>query len=150
MKKLALEDLVPREVSFTLEEVNGKPASFILSKFSLAARIWVKRELGPDFSKMFEDRDIERIAKLTYYLLKDKEQFPTEESFFQVIGSIRDQAAIIEALLVTIGIDKPTLEKLRKIAEKDVKENPPVPQAATATPTGATSTTDLPASTVTP
>ena len=109
---LKFEDLIPQESTFTLSEKQGKV--YILKKFTLADQIWAKREFGDRLQAILETVDLEGIAKLVFHLLKNKEEFKDELSFMEVIVTPQDKINILKALLATIGVSQPILDKLEK------------------------------------
>lgn len=136
--KLTLDDLKPKEASFTLPDWN--PTQILtLKKFSLNARIWAKQTLGEKFHVELSNQNLEATAQLAYFLLKEKNIFPTEESFFEAVCSPADQYNLICAVAETLGVDARLMKELTKDSE-----NPQIPQTEThlpANPIGEASTT---------
>lgn len=125
--KLDLNDLVPAEAHFQLSANPTKRHT--LKKFSLRATIWAQEKFGPDGLKdVFEHRNLPQISELAYYLLKDKTDFPTIDDFQEAINTQADRVALIIAILATIGMSQPLIDKLAKNEE---------PGNAQALPTGA-------------
>ena len=136
--KLTLDDLKPKEATFTLPSWN-ETQPLTLRKFSLNARIWAKQTIGEKFHVELTQQNIEVSAKLAYHLLKEKELFPKEEDFFEAICSPIDQYNMVCAVAETLGVDKKLMEQIAKS-----EENPPVPQteiASESSPTGEVTTT---------
>jgi hypothetical protein len=128
-----LDDLKPAEATFVLSEFPGK--TFTLKKFSLAARIWVNQRFGKDnIPKIFERQSLSEISEIVFYLLKDKATIPTLEDFQENIVTQKDNVAVMQALLTTIGISEPVIENLKKSIDQG---NAP----SLSQPTGAQSTT---------
>lgn len=110
--KVSINDLNPRATKFTLAgEV------FEMKKFSLAAQVWAHDEFATTeeengltvLSQKLVELDSGAIAKISYYLLKDKTKFPTEESFLDALG---DHYNVIKILLAPfsrcLGVSQPT------------------------------------------
>lgn len=113
--KLALEDLKPAESTFSLYEKSGKV--YTLKKFTLADQIWAKRTFGDRLGEIFEKVDLPGIAELAHHLLKDKTDFPDFLTFAENIVTQEDKIGLIKALLTTIGVSQPVIQKLEE-AEK--------------------------------
>lgn len=112
MNKVSINDLNPRPSKFTLR---GK--TYEMKKFSLAAQVWAHDEFATDeekngltvLSQKLVELDPSAIAKTCYYLLKDKTDFPTEESF---IDALEDHYTTVKVLLEPfsrcLGVSQPT------------------------------------------
>lgn len=110
--KVSINDLNPRPSKFILA---GK--TYELKKFSLAAQVWAYDEFATDkeknglnvLSQKLIELDPRAIAKTCYYLLKDKCDFPTEESFIDALG---DHYTTIKVLLEPfsrcLGVSQPS------------------------------------------
>lgn len=122
MKKpiINFEDLIPRESVFTLSEKPNKV--FTLKKFSLASQIWVKREFGNRLEEIFEKIELEPIARITFYLLKDKTEFKDELDFMEAIVTPKDKLGILRSLLETIGISQPIIDDALKSGDSNPNE----------------------------
>lgn len=131
--KLDLNDLQPQEATFELSEHKG--VTFTLKKFSLSARIWMNNRFKQEeIKKFFSDQSMEEISEVVFYLLKDKSILKTLEDLRDAVTTKKDMANIFQALLTTIGLSEPVMEKLAKDADLG---NAPSPSQ----PTGAQSTT---------
>ena len=110
--KVSINDLNPRESKFTLR---GK--DYLLKKFALSAQVWVHDEFATEnennglqvLSQKLIDLDSAAIAKVSYFLLKDKSDFPTLNSF---IDAFEDHFNVIEVLLKPfsecLGVSQPS------------------------------------------
>lgn len=108
--KLELSDLVPAEATFQLTEKPGK--IYTLKKFSLAEQIWAKQRFGDRLGQILEKVELEGIAELAHHLLKDKTDFPTFMDFAECIVTHKDKLGIMTALVGTIGVSQPILDRL--------------------------------------
>jgi hypothetical protein len=108
-----LEDLVPKETSFTLSTAPGK--TFTLCRWSLRVRVWAKEKYGSDQLKtIFEELRIDEIADMTFFMLKDKEQFPGgKDEFLDLVTTTQDQINVVTALLGAVGIGEPEIKKIK-------------------------------------
>jgi hypothetical protein len=114
--KLSLEDLKPQESKLELSEKPGK--TYVLKKFSLAVQIWVKQHFGEEKIKYaFENKSLPEISEIAHYLLKDKTDFPSLESFQEAIVTQQDRVAVLSSVMETVGLSQPVLEKLAKEEE---------------------------------
>jgi len=125
---LNLLDLVPRESTFTLAALPDK--TFTLCKWSLRIRAWAKSKYTSEGLKnIFEKQQIEEIAEMAYFMLKEKDDFKSLDDFFDAICSVQDQVNVIMALLGAVGIGEPEIkaidDSLRK-KEVDEPQNPNV------------------------
>ncbi len=140
---LNLDDLVPREVTFTLSDDANKPIT--LGRWSLRVRAWATEKYTPEgLKEIFEKQKIEEIADMAFFMLKDKTQFSNKDAFMEAIVTIRDQITVIKALLGTVGIGEPEIEKLTKSAEAGLSaeqsvtmKEPVDPKTRTKRPIGA-------------
>lgn len=108
---LKLQDLVPKETTFTLSGFPGQ--SFTLGRWTLRVRIWVSERYTPEqLQAIFKETKIEDIGKIAYYLLKEKDKFPTEDAFFEAVSSVQDLINVITALLGAIGIGEPEIDQI--------------------------------------
>lgn len=110
--KVSISDLNPRASKFILR---GK--TYELKKFSLAAQVWAHDEFSTEseknglvaLSEKLREVDPSAIVKSCYFLLKDKTDFPSEESF---VEAFKDHLTIIKLLLPPfsecLGISQPT------------------------------------------
>lgn len=130
--KLDISDLKPTEAILKLSDHPDK--DFVLKKISLATRIWLKENFEEAaLPGIFENKNLSEISKIAYQLLKDKQTFPTLESFQEAIVTHADFVALVQAMLTTIGISEPVYKRLVQEAEAEGKVDAPL--------TGAQSTT---------
>lgn len=110
MSKFSLSDLKPQEATFKLDAFPDK--EFTLKRFSLASQMWCTETFGTErLRSMFETQHMPDIAKLCYYLLKDKTNM-SYENFLENICSYQDKINLISAILTTIGLSQPVLEQM--------------------------------------
>ena len=108
--KLDLHDLQPKEAQFNLGET-----ALTLRKFTLASQIWTQQRFGTEnIQGIFSNLRLGEISEIAYYLLKDKKPFPTLESFQEAVVTQRDKMNLIQALLDTVGISQPVIERLNQ------------------------------------
>lgn len=109
-----LEDLVPRETEFELSTQPGQKIK--LCRWSLRVRSWaVNKYTSQGLKLIFEEQKIDEIAELTWFMLKDddKKLFPGGlNDFLDNVVTIKDQIAIITALLGAVGIGEPEIKKI--------------------------------------
>ena len=121
---LKLQDLVPKETTFKLSDYPDQV--FTLGRWTLRVRIWVLERYTPEqVQSIFKETKIEDIGKIAYHILKDKGQFPTEESFFDAVVSIQDQINLITALLGAIGIGEPEMDQIQKALNPETEPADP-------------------------
>lgn len=113
---LSLDDLVPQETTFKLSTMPDKELG--LRRWSLRARKWAIEKYGAaELQRIFQEKQVEKIAALAYFLLRDEDQklFKTEDDFLDAISTINDQIELIKAILRTIGIGEPQIEKINEL-----------------------------------
>lgn len=153
---LELEDLIPRESSFTL---SATEKTYTLRPLSLDDEVWLKRKFGSDIERIFKQQDMEAICRIIYHQLDEESKaefgertvtFVNEEGqkasekrggvvLLQcMIRGTEEKKAVIKSLLDVIGVSRPTIEKVFTEEKKSKK-----PQK----PTGEKSSTPSPAST---
>lgn len=110
-KPLNLNDLIPKEATLVLSEKPGKV--YTLSKFSLYYQAWAQGTFGVEqFNEHLRTMYLPTIALLAHKLLKDSVDFPTADDLMKAIVTSEDKKALLGALLETIGISQPILEKI--------------------------------------
>lgn len=127
MEKLPLNlfDLEPRESTFTMPSVPDK--TFTLSPWSLRVRAWAFDKFGAqNLDVIFKEQRISEIADIAYFMLKDKDVFPTKDSFLDAVRSLRDQLNLITALLGAIGIGEPEMKQIKDSIAANMKPEVPV------------------------
>lgn len=112
MGAIDLKTLVPRE-----SQILVKGETYTLGKFSLAVRIWAADEFATDktkqdglfiLSQAIQDFNANTIAKLAYKLLKDKNDFPTLDSFINAFGNEYNIiSALLDPIAKSIGVAEP-------------------------------------------
>lgn len=113
---LDLKDLRPADAVLKLSTFPER--EFHLKKFTLNDRIWCHQKWGvARVQQIFETQSIAEMGELTYRLLREKDQFPTMESFYEAFVTLDDQVALITALLACIGISEHMFQKLVKDSE---------------------------------
>jgi hypothetical protein len=116
MKKIGLkmDDLAPQRAMFHLSTLPG--IDLTLKVFSLRERIYVNRRWpNGEVEKVFSEVQIEGISEICYLLLEDasKIRFKDYNDFCEhVVDQDKDVLAIVKAVLQTIGIGEPQLEKI--------------------------------------
>lgn len=121
-----LHDLSPRDVTFKLSQM--PEATLTLSRWSLRVKAWAMAHYTPAGLKgIFEGRDVPKMAEICYYLLREKNIFPTQDSFFEAICGPKDELAILTAMLGTLGIGEPEIEKINKSLPEMETPDPNVP-----------------------
>jgi hypothetical protein len=149
MQKLELTDLFPETGMFTLRATGDHVHK--LRPVSLADHAWLEQNLGGKeaVEKAFSTQDLHALSRLVFHLLEDKTPFAAEEveewsedgellgtkkvggaaKLRAFIRGTSEQIAVLHALLTTIGISQPILEKLEKeIDQADAAEKKRVAQ----------------------
>ncbi len=115
MSNISINELNPRASKFLLR---GK--EYPLKKFTLAAQVWAHSEFATkeepnglvNLSTKLVELDSGAIAKSCYFLLEDKTDFPTEDSFLDSLG---DNFTVIKVLLAPfsecLGVSQPSSEE---------------------------------------
>lgn len=124
MTKLDLNDLKPAEATLALSEYPAR--IFTLKKFSLNAQIWVNERFGDPqaIQGIFKNLRIGEISEIVYFLLKEKDAFKSLDEFREAIVSPKDKVEMVNALLRTIGISQPIVDKLKKEADAGNEQSP--------------------------
>lgn len=136
---LDINDFTPEKAELKLADKPGK--TYTLNKVTLRRRIWIQNKFNEDkIREIFERNSLPEISEIAYYLLEEKTDFPTIEDFQDAVVTKQDFINLTKALLTTIGISEPALNKLLD-EEKKSQGNPLI---------GEKSTIPLPASTTTP
>lgn len=115
---LKLEDLAPKETSFTLSTQPGK--TFTLCRFSLRVRAWASEKHGgaQGLKGIFETQKILEIADIAFFMLKEKEAFASQDDFLDAIVTVGDQVQVVKALLGAVGIGEPELKAIEEHVSK--------------------------------
>jgi hypothetical protein len=110
---LKLQDLVPKESNFSLSTIPGK--TFTLCRWSLRVRAWALEKYTPmGLKNIFEQQKIIEIAEMAFFMLKEKDVFPSQDAFFDSVVTIQDQINLITAVVGTVGIGEPEIKKLNE------------------------------------
>lgn len=124
---LKLNDLIPKEAKFRLSDFPDK--EFSLCRWSLRVKGWVLEKYTSDeVNEIFSQQKINEIAVIAYFMLKEKDQFLNDkgeqsiDSFMESIVTVQDQVNVIKALLTTVGIGEPEIEKINDSISKDSQE----------------------------
>ena len=138
---LNLNDLSPREATFDLSTFPNK--KFTLCRWSLRIRAWASEKYtNKGLQEIFAQQRIVEIADMAFFMLKEKDQFADQDAFLDAIVTVQDQINLIKALLETVGIGEPEIEKINASLPK---EGPPSPNVKSPSPpkakTGAKSST---------
>lgn len=114
---------------------------FTLGAYTLRVQLWAIKTFGEEkLQHSIQRRDIETLCQLAYHVLKEKDVFPTYDDFLDAIYSHTDRTALTDAVLHTVGLSQPVLQKLAadlEAAETKKKGNGESPVA----PTGQNTTT---------
>ncbi len=150
---LNLFDLVPKETAFTLSTTGEK--KFTLCKWTLRVRAWAVTTYGSaGLKELFEKQDIQKIADVAFFMLKEKDDFggntpEGRDNFLDAISTLPDQLSVINALLGAVGIGEPERKKVsdamddtNSLAAQAKGAANPAPKSPTSkTKTGAKSST---------
>lgn len=105
-----LMDLVPTEAVFT---TSGHPTPLTLCKWTLRVRNWAEKKYSSaGLDEMFRKQQIEKVADVAWFMLKEKAAFKTYDDFLDAFSTPKDQLNLITALLATIGIGEPEIKKI--------------------------------------
>lgn len=108
---LNLADLSPQEATLELASLPG--TKLTLCKWSLRVRVWAITKYGENgLKEILSKQMISEIADLAYFMLKEKNLFADQDAFLDAVCSVQDQINVIKALLKTIGIGEPEIEKI--------------------------------------
>lgn len=138
MKALRLEDIRPQPAEFYLKKTDR---SYELRPIGLEDEKWLRETFGSRLQSILEGSDVLEMGRIIWRLMKeeDRREFPaytveeTDElgelqvirkggvqSLIQSIVGPSEKIAIHRALLQTIGISKPILDRL---TEEELKKN---------------------------
>lgn len=147
MEAIKLEDLVPEGSEFTLKKT-GK--TYRLKPITLHDELWLQKTFGDEIEKIFRQIRMKEVCRIVFHQLEeeDKEDFLSREVtfineegekqsvkmggaelLFALISGHAEKVKIFEALLRTIGISRPLMEKLEadtkaEEAQKKTQDNP--------------------------
>lgn len=115
---LTLDDFMPEEASFSLAKKPGK--QFTICPFTLRVRAWVTKTYGRDrFTQILKERDMEEIAKIIFFMMKDKSEFKDVEDFMDNVVGVQDYYALVTALTVSLGVSEPKQEEIKAAIERE-------------------------------
>lgn len=135
---IELEDIIPEPGEFILRKTGDRVHR--LRPINLEDHTWITKNIGDEkrVKEIMEGKDLAELCKLIYHQLEDRAQFPSRlevqindegdeverkitgpQALAQCVVSKIDQRDLYVALLKTIGISQPILDK---ILNKDVKK----------------------------
>lgn len=126
--KIDLTALIPQETFYaTSMTISGNEPPIYLEPFTLHAQLWLakKYKTEAEIKQLFIERDVEKLCELGHFLAKDKERFPTFESFLKKHGNALDSIMLVNALLKTIGLSQPEIEQITGDVQVPKKKAPP-------------------------
>lgn len=139
--KLNLDDLAPTNVDFELSKYPG--VKFTLGAFTLRVQLWLTKRFGEAaVQSAITGVDLTVVSETAYHVLDaiSKAEFKTVEDFQEAIVSFKDRHNLKKALLETMGLSQPVLDKIQAQLEAKDEGNVPPPQAGDQ-PTGESSST---------
>jgi len=137
MEPVRLEDICPETGEFELAAFPGE--IFHLRPISLSDSAWMIQKFGGQagIELMFKSVDLDKLSILIFRLLQEKEMFASEsmeeydddgnkvqiritgpEKLKRSICGPKEQIAVIQALLKTIGVSQPLIEESPKADSK--------------------------------
>jgi hypothetical protein len=132
MEQIKLEDLVPEGATFALKKT-GK--TYRLRPVSLSDELWMNRTFGAEIESVFRQIKMKEICRIVFHQLEeeDKVDFLAQdvtiineegekitqriggaELLFILISGYAEKISIFQALLATIGVSRPMLDKLEQ------------------------------------
>jgi hypothetical protein len=132
METIRLEDLIPEGAEITLKKT-GK--TYRLKPISLSDELWLNKTFGAELDSIFRQIKMKEVCRIVFHQLEDedKEDFLARdvtiineegekathriggaELLFILISGYKEKLEIFEALLKTIGISRPVMEKLKQ------------------------------------
>jgi hypothetical protein len=139
---IKLEDIVPQGATFTLSRTKK---TYRLRPVSLADEIWLNKEFGAQIETIFREVRMREICRIVFHQLEEesKADFAKQtvtimneegdkvsetkggaELLFCLIAGFAEKMEIFNALLQTIGISRPMVEKLVAEDEKKSQASP--------------------------
>lgn len=125
---LKFEDLIPQKAEFTLR-ITGK--TYTILPLTAADEIWLQQKYGSGLEKILKEIRIQEISEIVFRQLEDKSDFIKRtvkivnevgdevskdlggvDLFRSIISGVDEKLAIYQALLQTIGISRPVIDKL--------------------------------------
>ncbi len=145
---LNLHDLVPKKVTFHLstmpEDQTQTRTNLTLCRWSLRVRAWAtEKYTSAGIQDIFVKQEIGAIADIAWFMLEEKALFPKgKEDFLDSVASIQDQINIMKALLGSLGIGEPEIEKINaKLPQPESADSTAPKKKAPSKKTGAKSLT---------
>lgn len=139
-KSISLEDLLPQSAEL---ELNGRV--FTLRPIDLDDQVWLRNKFGDEkLNFIFQNQEMESISQIVYHQLSYEDKLELKaveindidddgnEIVLKVTGPMLlrkmikgpiDSLKVVNALLHTIGISQPVLDKL---AEQEIKKKEPM------------------------
>lgn len=133
---IGLEELIPSEAQFDMNE-----KTYTLRKINLEDQVWMKAKYGERLDEIFEKLPLKEVCEIVFHLLPNEqkadfafkvvEEYDDDGKMTEVektgpaqvrscISGIGQQIKLVKALLKTVGISQPILDRL---AEDDIKKN---------------------------
>jgi hypothetical protein len=120
---LDLSALAPQEATFTLSGLPDK--TLTLCKWTLRVRAWAFEKYGAkELQKIFAEHRILPLSEIAFFMLKEKDAFKSFDDFQDAVSTTQDYLAITKAILKSVGIGEPEIEKINDDLEKKAKANP--------------------------
>jgi hypothetical protein len=117
------------------------PQKLTLCRWSLRVRSWAITHYGAErLAEIFKTQNLIAMGEISYYMLKEKELFPTLDAFLDAVCTPKDHLNMVAAMLGTLGIAEPKIEEIRE-AMKDANAPKQKPQRKKKKPIGAKSLT---------
>ncbi len=115
---MTLDDLIPQETEIT---INGK--KYLLAKYSMKAKRHFLSKYPNFIDKLKEENNELIFSEIAYFLLKDKTDFPSFDSWEENVCSIKEQMDMVTAVMQCMGINKtPYTDKDKEIFENEISE----------------------------
>lgn len=123
-----LMGLAPKQAEFRLGDYPNR--HFTLCRWSLRVRAWAVEKYGTDkLNAVFTNLQIGEIADIAWFMLLEKDAFNGEfVKFLDSISSTQDQLNLINALLGSVGIGEPEIEKIMAAQAKAGGKQVPPPK----------------------
>ena len=108
----------------------------------MRVQIWALKQFGKvGLEHMISERPVLELTQLAWHVLKQKDLFNNDfDQFTDAVVDFKDRQNLQDAILATIGLSQPVIEGLVQQIEEEGKKTQ-------ALQTGASSTTESPAST---
>lgn len=127
---MRLEELVPQGSEFHLAIPNK---TYHLRPCTLADEVWLQKTFGAKLESVFNELKTKELCRIAVYLMDDKEKedfikrtvtfiddsgekLSTElggyELLMTLISGIKEKKEVCQAILQTVGLNRPVLEKL--------------------------------------